>query len=167
MALDDVKHVEAVALINGILDHAPSLPPEIRGGAEAWLAANHPNPSAYMAAMRLLSGQEPQAAGVDRGRELCHAHGAHGPEGDCFVCDTQQERERAEAAEAAIVLALFKRAGGGGQPFNLEQILDAATAFGLSDRERVEQALDRLEDDDQVQADVAGRDRPHWKRVQS
>lgn len=53
--LSDVEHVEAVALISGILDHAPSLPPAIRDGARAWLVENKPPPSAYMAAMRSLS----------------------------------------------------------------------------------------------------------------
>lgn len=55
MALTDVEHVEAVALINGILDAAPTLPPEIRTGAEGWLKEHHPEPSAYMAAMRSLA----------------------------------------------------------------------------------------------------------------
>lgn len=58
MALNDVEHVEAVALINGILDHAPSLPPEIRTGAEGWLAEHKPAPTAYMAAMRSLAGDD-------------------------------------------------------------------------------------------------------------
>jgi hypothetical protein len=54
--LTAVEHVEAVALINGILDHAPSLPPEIRAGVEGWLAEHRPPPAAYMAAARTLAG---------------------------------------------------------------------------------------------------------------
>lgn len=59
MALTDVEHVEAVALINAILDHAPSLPQPIREGAEGWLKEHHPEPAAYMAAMSsLVAGGE-------------------------------------------------------------------------------------------------------------
>lgn len=47
--LDDVAHVEAVAIIRALLE-APneSLP---RQAAQQWLAENHPSPTAYMAAL--------------------------------------------------------------------------------------------------------------------
>ena len=52
--LDDVRHVEAVALMRRVLDYAPTLPPEVRNATEAWLAEYHPPPRAYVAAMVML-----------------------------------------------------------------------------------------------------------------
>ncbi len=54
MALDDVKHVEAVAIIRLLIESpwAHAMPEEQREGVEGWLTENHPPPTAYMAAMR-------------------------------------------------------------------------------------------------------------------
>jgi len=61
MALNDVEHVEAVSIINGILDYAPALPIEIRRGAEGWLKAHKPDQKAYSDAMlAVLNGRDPE-----------------------------------------------------------------------------------------------------------
>jgi hypothetical protein len=39
---------------------------------------------------------------------LCHAHGAFGPEGDCYVCDTQIANEARDRALKAFVLRYFE-----------------------------------------------------------
>lgn len=106
-------------------------------------------------------GAETDPVGVDRGRELCHAHGAYGPEGDCFVCDTRQAREWAEAAEAKLIYAVLRSMGQKAEDFDV----DLLTKFTDLDRERIEQALDRLEDEDEVRALTTGADRPHWTLV--
>lgn len=51
MALDDVKHVEAVALIRRLLDASDQF---VNDAAEGWLRDNHPAPSVYSAAARSL-----------------------------------------------------------------------------------------------------------------
>ena len=56
----------------------------------------------------LPEGEPSDAVGVDRSRELCHAHGAYGPEGDCFVCDTQIANEARDRALDAFVLRYFE-----------------------------------------------------------
>lgn len=58
MALDDVKHVEAVAIIRRLVE-SPDL--EGRDAAQVWLEANHPPPEAYAAAARSLT--EPEGMG--------------------------------------------------------------------------------------------------------
>lgn len=58
MALDDVQHVEAVAIIKALLEASPAIPVTAREGTEAWLADHHPEPHAYSAAMLALSGKE-------------------------------------------------------------------------------------------------------------
>lgn len=88
---------------------------------------------------------------------LCHAHGAFGPEGDCYVCDARQERERAEAVEDKLVLLGVHHFCGG--PVDLEQL----TRWLEIDSGHIEQALDRLEDEDKVHPVVTGADRPRWK----
>lgn len=53
MALDDVRHVEAVAIMHALLDGDPDGPV----AARVWCSENHPPPSAYMAAMTHLAGR--------------------------------------------------------------------------------------------------------------
>lgn len=128
-----------------------------------------PNESVTAAAMKVRRQREHETErirhaevvdgpGIDRGRELCHAHAAYSPEGDCFVCDAAQERERAEKAEGALVLRAF-HAPTAGPIENIESL----AAWTELDPERIEQALERLEDDEKVQATYGGRDRPHWE----
>lgn len=57
MALNDVQHVKAVALIRALLEDPTA--PTIRATAEGWLEENHPPPSAYIAAMSSLVEPEP------------------------------------------------------------------------------------------------------------
>lgn len=54
MALDDVKHVEAVAIMRAMIETPGGymMPDELKATVEGWLEENHPPPSAYMAAMR-------------------------------------------------------------------------------------------------------------------
>jgi hypothetical protein len=56
MALDDVKHVEVVAILRAVIEQpaAMALPVELRETIGGWLTENHPVPSAYMAAMRSM-----------------------------------------------------------------------------------------------------------------
>jgi hypothetical protein len=54
--LDHEKHVEACALLQRIIDDVGPLIP-YRAAVEAWLEENHPEPAAYMAAMRSLAGK--------------------------------------------------------------------------------------------------------------
>lgn len=61
MALDDVQHVEAVAIMRRLADTAAyAMPrdPEAVEAAEKWLKANHPEPGAYMAAMASMVREE-------------------------------------------------------------------------------------------------------------
>lgn len=50
MALDDVRHVEAIAIIRALAEDFPML--TVHAAALAWCEENHPPPEAYMAAMR-------------------------------------------------------------------------------------------------------------------
>lgn len=78
-----------------------------------------PNESATAAAMKVKRQREAETerimaapvveespAHVCEG--LCHAHGAFGPEGDCYVCDTQIANEARDNALAAFVLRYFE-----------------------------------------------------------
>lgn len=58
--LDHVKHVEAVAILNAIMEQpaAATLPEQLRDTVKGWLAENHPPPAAYKEAMRSLTGSE-------------------------------------------------------------------------------------------------------------
>lgn len=58
MALDDVQHVEAVAIIRHLLEGDP----QARVAAEVWLEKNHPPPDAYLAAAASLA--EPEGMGT-------------------------------------------------------------------------------------------------------
>jgi hypothetical protein len=53
VSLDDVKHVEAYAIIKRLVER-PDL--EGRDAGLQWLEENHPEQSAYVAAARSLSG---------------------------------------------------------------------------------------------------------------
>lgn len=75
--LSDVEHVEAVALINGLLDYSTSLPAEVRAGAQGWLEEHRPEPTAYLAALRAMTGDPECTCG-----HTAHFH-AHGGHGDC------------------------------------------------------------------------------------
>lgn len=56
MALDDVEHVEAIAIIRGLAEEWPLPAHEsLVRAAEAWCDAHRPEPSAYMAAMRAMA----------------------------------------------------------------------------------------------------------------
>lgn len=48
--LDDVRHVEAVAIIRALAEEFPMF--RVSAAALAWCDENHPPPEAYMAAMR-------------------------------------------------------------------------------------------------------------------
>jgi hypothetical protein len=72
--------------------------------------------------------------------------------------DAQQERKRAEKAEGILIRRAMAVGPG---PWNLDNLSEWT---GL-DRDRTEQALDRLEDEGVVMPEVAGRDRPHWQLV--
>lgn len=48
--LDDVRHVEAVAVVRALLNQEPG-DDTPRRAAEQWLRENHPSPAAYMAAL--------------------------------------------------------------------------------------------------------------------
>lgn len=50
MALDDIKHVQAVAIIKRLLKDP--LDPEGRAAGEVFLGENRPEPDAYMKALR-------------------------------------------------------------------------------------------------------------------
>lgn len=50
MALDDVQHVEAIAIIRALAGDAPTL--TVSAAALAWCDENRPPPEAYMNAMR-------------------------------------------------------------------------------------------------------------------
>lgn len=69
MALDDVKHVEAVAMLNAVLE-SPSastgMSLELKRGIEGWLEENHPPPSAYSAAMHSLVPPTPDDHPTER-----------------------------------------------------------------------------------------------------
>lgn len=54
MALDHVKHVEAVAIMRAVSEQAAfrALPLELQQTVEGWLKENHPPGEAYSAAMR-------------------------------------------------------------------------------------------------------------------
>lgn len=88
MALDDVRHVEAVALIKALVEESA----ERAGGmlmsgpvALRWCAENHPPPSAYMAAMTNLRegkvmepctcGHAPEEHAQSIGLGACEADG--------------------------------------------------------------------------------------------
>lgn len=47
--LDDVKHVEAVAVVRALLDRPHDA--IVNDAAQQWLKENHPTPEMYMAAM--------------------------------------------------------------------------------------------------------------------
>lgn len=56
--LNDVRHVEAVAIIRTLLNHAQlTASADVIRGVEGWLEENHPPPPAYIAAMQQLSGR--------------------------------------------------------------------------------------------------------------
>lgn len=91
MALDDVKHVEAVAIIRALVER-PDV--QARDAALGWLEDNHPNPEAYAVAARSL-GKEPdepvattsltcRVCGVEKGS-------AHGPCLSCGKIDREPE----------------------------------------------------------------------------
>lgn len=69
MALDDVRHVEAIALMQRMLDDAGDRIP-YRAVVEGWLEENHPGPDAYVAALHHL------ASGDGEPRELTAAEHA-------------------------------------------------------------------------------------------
>jgi hypothetical protein len=54
--LDDVKHVEVVAILQSVIESPAGhvLANELKQTIESWLAANHPPPEAYMAAMNSM-----------------------------------------------------------------------------------------------------------------
>jgi hypothetical protein len=62
MSLDDVKHVEAVAIMRTLIESpwGYGMPDELKQTAEAWLTENHPPPEAYMAAMRSRVRESPE-----------------------------------------------------------------------------------------------------------
>jgi hypothetical protein len=55
MALNDLQHVEAVAILRSIQDahdqELVRLPPDLVAAVDVWLRENHPAPHTYMAAM--------------------------------------------------------------------------------------------------------------------
>lgn len=58
MSLNDRQHVEAVAIMQRLLDVASHFGADEEGqrAATQWLGENHPEPSVYMAAMRAMVG---------------------------------------------------------------------------------------------------------------
>jgi len=52
MALDDVGHVEAVAVIKRLFEEGSGFSIETTLAAENWLAANHPSSEAYVKAAK-------------------------------------------------------------------------------------------------------------------
>lgn len=66
--LDDVKHVEAVAIMRTIIEEPGVyyvMPGGLKEAVEGWLEENHPPPSAYIAAMRSREA-EPDGGTDDR-----------------------------------------------------------------------------------------------------
>lgn len=64
--LDDVKHVEAVAVVRALVAELSEFHAiegiacsDSMGAAEQWLAENHPSPEAYVAAMTSLVAEVP------------------------------------------------------------------------------------------------------------
>jgi hypothetical protein len=55
MALDDVKHVEAVALIRRLCEEGSGFSIETTCAVESWLEQNHPSSAAYVAAAKSVS----------------------------------------------------------------------------------------------------------------
>lgn len=62
--LDDVRHVEAVAVVRALLNQEPGddLP---RRAAEQWLRENHPSPEAYLLALAWWQEHDTGGAGCD------------------------------------------------------------------------------------------------------
>jgi hypothetical protein len=60
MALDDVRHVEACALMRNMLDDSPLLSDDVHDTVVAWLEENHPPPGAYVAAARAWGMHPPK-----------------------------------------------------------------------------------------------------------
>jgi hypothetical protein len=159
-----------------VVDHLREQRDSLEGELEAIrrLLDAAPQQSATAAAMKVKRQREfeteriMRAPVVERGEDdvrsndLCQAHGAFSPEGDCFVCDAVQERERAEKAEAEwvenVLRAVMRQKAA-------DFDLDTLKSFISLDRDRCEQALERLESEDRVRAVYAGRDRPHWSLV--
>ena len=54
MALNDVKHVEAYAIIRRIVEQEAPVDLELRDAAVVWMNENKPSSSAYSAAARSL-----------------------------------------------------------------------------------------------------------------
>lgn len=52
MALNDVEHVEAVAIIRKLIETGITCDPDVTRAAVGWLEEHHPSPSAYIAAAR-------------------------------------------------------------------------------------------------------------------
>jgi hypothetical protein len=80
MALDHVKHVEAVAIIRAVSEQAAfrALPLELQQAVEGWLEENHPRATVYSAAMRAMLIQEAASRGVP----MCPVCGAEAVKGE-------------------------------------------------------------------------------------
>jgi hypothetical protein len=94
---------------------------------------------------------------ADQAANLCQGHGAHNPEGDCFVCDTEQAKEAGQHGEDMLVLRRFQI-----YPVEVVTVEDLMAWTAIDDRDRLEAILERLEDGGAVQPVVTGADRPRW-----
>lgn len=61
MALDDVGHVEAVALIRRLVENPEGADPEAIVAGRNWLEVNHPSMSAYVAAAGSIGEPRPDS----------------------------------------------------------------------------------------------------------
>jgi hypothetical protein len=95
MALDDVRHVEAVALIKALVEERGSI--LVGAAALAWCEENHPPPSAYMAAMTHMAkggrmdetctcGHAPEEHTQSIGLGACEADGC-----ECIQYEAEDE----------------------------------------------------------------------------
>lgn len=66
MALNDVQHVEAVAIMRRLVDEPIGGDSQARIAARQWLAENHPEPSAYVAAMEHAAMEQNVQGSEDR-----------------------------------------------------------------------------------------------------
>jgi len=126
MALDDVKHVEIVAILRTISEQPAfrALPLELQQTAEGWLEENHPAPQAYSAAMHAMYGHEQKpTAGLREALALLNTYHGYlreqGEEGGPFFVSTNaliQEIANREGKSIGEVAAGLRAAAAPSMP---------------------------------------------------